>query len=88
VKKSYYQGQSPQKDAWLTTFFIENHLDYYSYPYDVASPEQIMFMVYTEPEKRYYPCSDRMFDAIISKEQSAFLQKKYNKVLEKILNLI
>ncbi len=88
MKKSYYQGQSPQKDAWLTTFFIENHLDYYSYPYDVASPEQIMFMVYTEPEKRYYPCSDRMFDAIISKEQSAFLQKKYNKVLEKILNLI
>lgn len=88
ITKSYYPGKSPQKDAWLTAFYIENHLDYYAYPYDVASPEQIRFMIYTEEEERYYPCSDRMFEAIMSREQSAFLQKKYNEVLQKILYLL
>lgn len=86
--KPYYPGKSPEKDAWLTAFFIENHLDYYSYPYHVAPPEQTRFMVFTEKEERYYPCSDQMFEAIMSRKQSAFLQEKYNEVLQKILNLI
>lgn len=81
-------GESPEMDAWLTTFFIENHLDYYAYPDHVSSPEQIRFIVYTEEEKRYYPCSDRMFEAIMNKNRSAFMQKKYNEVLQKVLKLI
>ncbi|RZB30086.1 MAG: hypothetical protein SRB1_02366 [Desulfobacteraceae bacterium Eth-SRB1] len=80
--------ESPEMDAWLTTFFIENHLDYYAYPDHVSSPEQIRFIVYTEEEKRYYPCSDRMFEAIMNKNSSAFMQKKYNEVLQKVLKLI
>ena len=80
--------ESPEMDAWLTSFFIENHLDYFAYPDHVSSPEQIRFIVYTEGEKRYYPCSDRMFEAIMNKNRSAFMQKKYNEVLQKVLNLI
>jgi len=79
---------NPEKDAWVTAFFIENHLDHYSYPEMVATPEQVNFMVYPEEDMRYYPCSDRMFEAIIRRKSPVFLKKKYDEVLRKILALI
>ncbi len=84
----YLFGRSPEMDAWLTSFFIENHLDFFTYPDHAATDEQVRFMVFVPPGERYYPCSDRMFDAIISRKQSAFIQKHYNKALQKILDLI
>ena len=80
--------ETPQRDAWYTAFFIENHMDYFAYPENVATPDQVRFMVYTENEERYYPCSDRMFNAIMNRNQSAFLQSKYDEVLGRVLNLI
>ena len=88
VKAIYEPGKSPETDAWYNAFFIENHLDYFTYPDHASTPEQIRFMVYSEDEERYYPCSDRMFEAIISKNKSAFLQKKYAEVFQNILSLI
>ncbi len=79
---------SPEKAAWLTAFFIENHLDHFAYPDQVASLEQTRFMVYLEEDQRYYPCSDQMFDAIINRNQSEFIQREYQKVLEKILKVV
>ncbi|MDH4206646.1 MAG: hypothetical protein OEV45_14070 [Desulfobacteraceae bacterium] len=79
---------TPQRDAWYTAFFIENHMDYFAYPDNVATPDQVRFMVYTENEERYYPCSDRMFNAIMNRNQSDFLQSKYAEVLDRVLNLI
>lgn len=87
-KKPYRPGESPEKDAWFTTFYIENHLDYFTHPDQAASPEQIRFMVYTQEDERYYPCSDRMFAAIMNKNQPDFIQERYNKVLKRILKLI
>ena len=84
----YKPGQDPATDAWYTTFFIENHLDYYAYPERVASPEQVRFMVYTAEDERYYPCSDRMFATIMKREKSQFLREKYEDVLHRILSLI
>ncbi len=84
----YVPHVTPQRDAWYTAFFIENHMDYFAYPENVATPDQIRFMVYTENEERYYPCSDRMFDAIMNRNQSDFLQRKYANVLGRVLNLI
>lgn len=84
----YVPGQSPQMDAWFTSFFIENHLDYFSNPEKAATEEQVRFMVYTEPNERYYPCSDRMFAAIITRKNSAHIQKAYNGVLQRLLALI
>ena len=84
----YLPNVSPQKDAWYTAFFIENHIDHFAYPQHVATSEQIRFMVYTEDEERYYPCSDRMFKAIMSRNQSDFLQRKYAEVLDRVLKLI
>jgi damage control phosphatase ARMT1-like protein len=79
---------SPEKAAWLTAFYIENHLDHFAYPYQVASLEQMQFMVYLEEDQRYYPCSDQMFDAIINRNQPEFIQREYQKVLDHTLNLV
>ncbi|MFC1823479.1 ARMT1-like domain-containing protein [Thermodesulfobacteriota bacterium] len=88
LKESYHWGQDPRKDAWYTAFFIENHLDYFTYPDHVASAEQVRFMVYTEANERYYPCSDSMFWCIIKRENTPFLMKKYEEVLQNILQLV
>jgi uncharacterized protein with ATP-grasp and redox domains len=84
----YIEGKNPEKDAWYTAFFIENHLDYNSYPDQVATPEQVRFMVYTEDNERFYPCSDKMFLSIINRNNPDFIQEKYNTVLERILKVI
>jgi len=80
--------KNAEKEAWYTEFFIENHLDYYTYPDHAATPEQVKFMVYPEKEERYYPCSDRMFNAIMNRDQSAFIQEKYRQVYKRIMTLI
>ena len=84
----YQTDLDPATDAWVTAFFIENHLDYFSYPDQVASPEQIRFMVRTEPEDRYYPCTDQVFEAIIFRNNSALLQEAYQKIYQRMLQLI
>ncbi|MBU1397993.1 MAG: hypothetical protein KKH85_03735, partial [Proteobacteria bacterium] len=84
----YIEGKNPEKDAWYTAFFIENHLDHNSYPDQVATPEQVRFMVYTEEDERFYPCSDKMFVSIINRNNPDFIQEKYNVVLERILKII
>jgi hypothetical protein len=85
---SYRPGSSPEQDAWFTAFFIENHLDHYAYPDLAASPEQVRFMVFTEGDERYYPCSSRMFDAIMSRKKSRFMTGKYREVLDRVMSLI
>jgi uncharacterized protein with ATP-grasp and redox domains len=88
AKATYQADNNPELDAWLTAFFIENHLDYFTHPDQAATPEQTRFMVYIEEGERYYPCSDRMFTAIMSRKQSVFIQENYKEVLERILELI
>ena len=86
--RPYRPGRDPEKDAWFTAFFIENHLDHFTHPDHAASPEQVRFMIYTEEEERYYPCSQRMFSAIMNRKKSPFLTKKYKQVLKRVLDLI
>jgi uncharacterized protein with ATP-grasp and redox domains len=88
TNRPYPLGKNPERDAWYTAFFIENHLDPFSHPDHASTPEQVRFMVYTEEDERYYPCSDQMFAAIINRNKSQFLQKHYHEVLVKMLELI
>lgn len=87
-KSIYTEGENPEKDAWYVAFFIENHLDYNSYPEQVATPEQVRFMVYTKEDERYYPCSDKMFESIMNRNDQDFVHEKYNAVLGRILNVV
>ena len=84
----YVPYADPEQDAWYTAFFIENHVDYFAYPEHVGTPEQVRFMVYTDGEERYYPCSDAMFEAIMNRDRSPFLQEKYKAVRDRVLGLI
>ncbi len=80
--------RDPEREAWLTNFYTENHLAYEAYPHEVASPEQLRFIVYTEPNQLYYPCSDRTFNAIINKTDSDWLIMNYMKVWDKVKPLV
>ena len=84
----YPLGEKPERDAWYTAFFIENHLDYFTHPHHAATPEQIRFMVFSKEDERFYPCSDRMFEAIINRNRPRFIKKKYRDVLERIRDLV
>jgi len=80
--------RDPSREAWITNFFTENHLAYEAFPNEVASPEQLRFIVYTEPEQLYYPCSDRTYQAIINKKDRELLIMKYMEVWNRITPLI
>jgi len=81
-------SEDPVRDAWYTAFFIENHMDHFAYPEQVATPEQVRFMVFTEENERYYPCSDTMFSAIMNRTRPPFVAEKYDAALTRILTLI
>jgi len=87
-EKPYQPGENPETDAWFNAFYIENHLDSFTHPDQAATPEQVRFMVYTEEGERYYPCSDRMFAAIMNRGSSDFIQGQYKEVLQRVLKLI
>ncbi len=81
-------GKDPDFDAWFTVFFLENHIDPFAYPTKVSTIEQIEFMVYPENNERFYPCSDKMFDAIMSRKYPNLLKEKYKKVYDKVIQLV
>lgn len=78
----------PDQKAWFTAFFLENHIDPFAYPTTVGSREQVEFMVYPENNERFYPCSDAMFTAIMSRKRPRFLSNRYREVLDKIFAII
>lgn len=88
VKPQSSIGQDPEYDAWFTAFFLKNHIDPFAYPTKVGTREQIEFMVYPENDERYYPCSDKMFKTIMSRKYPPFLEKEYERVLKKVLDLV
>ncbi|MBW1637066.1 MAG: hypothetical protein JRJ68_12420 [Deltaproteobacteria bacterium] len=81
-------GKDPDLDAWFTVFFLENHIDPFAYPTKVSTLEQIEFMVYPENNERFYPCSDKMFGAIMSRKYPNFLKKEYQRIYDKIIQLV
>jgi len=85
---SVHVGENPDFDAWFTAFFLKNSLDPFAYPTKVASKEQIEFMVYPENEERYFPCSDKMFEAIMSRKNPPVLRRRYQMVLDRIMAMI
>ena len=86
--RSVHLGENPDFDAWFTAFFLKNHIDPFAYPSKVGSREQMEFMVYPENQTRYYPCSDDMFDAIMSRKYPLVLKKRYQQVLNKIMAMV
>ncbi len=84
----YKKGVNPDKDAWITNFFTENHLAYEAFPDMVASPEQLNFMIHLEHDQLYYPCSDAFFSAIIEKRADTILTSSYTKIWSRLERLV
>lgn len=78
----------PEFTAWFTAFFLKNHIDPFAYPNKVGTREQIEFMVVPDDDERYYPCSDKMFSTIMSREYPPFLEEQYEKVLNNVMVLV
>ncbi|PID71820.1 MAG: hypothetical protein CSB34_05385 [Desulfobulbus propionicus] len=85
---TYQKGEDPEKDAWVTNFFTENHLAYETFPDMVASPEQLNFMVHLDHEQLYYPCSDALFSAIIEKRAETRLTSEYTHIWGRLERLV
>jgi hypothetical protein len=82
-----YQG-NPKDDAWLTNFFTENHLDFETQPDEVASPEQVRFVVHLPENVVYYPCSTEVFEAILKRQSKTYLRERYQKVWKAVERLV
>jgi hypothetical protein len=78
----------PERDAWIANFYTENHLAYEAFPHEVASPEQLRFIVFLEGEPHYYPCADKIFETIIEKKAGETLTLEYMKVWERLEPLV
>ncbi len=81
-------GLDPEKDAWIANFYTENHLAYEAFPKEVASPEQLRFIVFVDDEPCYYPCSDKVFKTIIEKKSGDLLTLAYIDVWERVEPLV
>ena len=82
-----YRGD-PKDDAWLTNFFTENHLDFETQPDEVASPEQVRFVVHLPENVVYYPCSTEVFEAILNRQSKAYLHDRYQSVWQVVERLV
>ncbi|MDA8161923.1 MAG: hypothetical protein M0022_03320, partial [Desulfobacteraceae bacterium] len=81
-------GENPERDAWIANFFTENHLAYEAFPYKVASPEQLKFIIFLDDQPYYYPCTQEMFEKIIDKKGADLLAIEYMKVWGRIEPLV
>ena len=86
--KKYTMGTDPDRDAWLTNFYTENHLAYEAFPEHVASPEQLNFIIYMGGEPLYFPCSDDLFAAIVEKRADNMLTTAYSKIWRRLERLV
>ena len=80
--------EDPLADAWLTNFFTENHLDFETQPDEVASPEQVRFVVHLPENAVYYPCSTELFEAIVKRQSRAYLHDRYQEVWKVVERLV
>ena len=81
-------GGDPKDDAWLTNFFTENHLDFETQPDEVASPEQVRFVVHLPENVVYYPCSTEVFEAILNRQSTTCLHDRYQNVWKVVERLV
>ncbi len=84
----YDRGTDPERDAWLTNFYTENHMAYEAFPDMVASPEQLNFIVHMDNEDFYYPCSDELFQAIVEKRADTLLTSGYITIWSRLEGLV
>ena len=80
--------EDPHHQAWVASFFDENHLNNATSPDLVASSAQMRFMVSLEPHERYYPCTQQVYNEIMARIKSPILGEMYNQAWLKTYRLV
>lgn len=81
-------GSDPRLDAWYLYFLAENTLDPALAPLEVASSEQLRFMVVLAMDALFAPCSDKTLSAILQRETPKDLVDGYAEALAAVSTLI
>lgn len=81
-------GQDVYFDAWLYNMMMDNNVAYQMNPAIIAGPEQMRFMVVTEPDQVYLPCSDKTFAMLMQPCCPGRLRNAYNRAWRIIVRLI
>lgn len=81
-------GQDLYFDAWLYNMMMDNNIAYSINPDIIASPEQMRFMVATEQEQVYLPCSDATFALLVQAQCDPKLREQYNRAWRIIMRLV
>lgn len=86
--RQIHMGREVYFDAWLYNMMIDNNIAYQMNPDLIATPEQIRFMVWLEPDQVYLPCSDKTFALLAQSSCPPALQKEYNRAWRIIVRLV
>ena len=81
-------GRDAYFDAWLYNMMIDNNIAYQMNPDLIATPEQIRFMVWLEPDQVYIPCSDDIFVLLNQSVCPPALLAQYNRAWRIIMRLV
>lgn len=86
--RQIHLGRDVYFDAWLYNMMIDNNIAYQMNPDLIATPEQIRFMVWLEPDQVYLPCSDATFALLAQTRCPPELQQQYNRAWRIIVRLV
>ncbi len=81
-------GRDVYFDAWLYNMMMDNNVAYQMNPDIIAGPEQMRFMVATEQDQVYLPCSDETFAMLMEPCCPRRLRNSYNRAWRIIVRLI
>ncbi|WP_031482013.1 hypothetical protein [Maridesulfovibrio frigidus] len=86
--KDVRYGKDPAVDAWLLHFMTANHLASFIDPIKNASPEQLRFMVSMDDDQVFAPCSDWLFNRLVTPGLASDLLQEYIYVWKILIKLV
>lgn len=81
-------GQDADMDAWLHHFKTENNIEHLMNPENVASDEQLRFMVALDEQQVFIPCSDEILKCLLEEKPSIDLMHEYGRIWRHTVKLI
>lgn len=81
-------GQDADMDAWLHHFKTENNIEHLMNPENVASDEQLKFMVALDEQQVFIPCSDEILMCLMEEKPSGDLMREYGRIWLHTVRLI
>jgi len=88
LAKDVRWGKNPKLDAWINHFKTENNLEHLLNPDNVATDEQLRFMVALTEDQVFFPCSDETLRLLMQKTPPKALIQEYNRAWRFIVRAV